>query len=69
MIFYIKGSMDGVKYQQMRICHMVNSKDEIQFGVYTCILEESSFKAAFTEPEVTECKRLAHSDQQPDELY
>ena len=44
-----------------------NVKDTIQFGVYACSAENSSFKATFTDMEITECKWLAHDGQQPDE--
>ncbi|MBQ3031835.1 MAG: DUF1349 domain-containing protein, partial [Anaerotignum sp.] len=59
-------SDDGVTYKQMRICHMWNAKDMIRFGVYACSPEESSFRAIFTEMEMTECKWAAHDGQQPD---
>lgn len=65
--FCLECSEDGVKYKQMRICHMAKASDEIQFGIYACSPEESSFKATFTNFEVTECKWLAHDGQAPDE--
>ena len=65
--YCIECSEDGVKYKQMRICHMYEATDEIQFGIYACSPEESSFKAAFTNMEITECKWLAHDGQAPDE--
>ena len=43
------------------------TEDTIQFGVYACSAEESSFTATFTDMEITECKWLAHDGQQPDE--
>ena len=46
---------------------MYNVKDTIQFGIYACSPENSSFKATFTDMEITECKWLAHDGQQPDE--
>lgn len=64
--FCIENSMDGVHFKQMRICHMFNVKETIQFGIYACSAEDSSFKATFTNMEVTECKWLAHDGQQPD---
>ena len=45
--YCIECSEDGVKYKQMRICHMYKATDEIQFGIYACSPEESSFKAIF----------------------
>lgn len=65
--YCIECSKDGVTFKQMRICHMWNAGDEICFGVYACSLEESSFKAKFTNMEITECKWLAHDGQKPDE--
>ena len=65
--FRIECSNDGVYFKQMRICHMWNGKGEIQFGISACSPEDSSFKATFTNMEVTECKWLAHDGQAPDE--
>ena len=65
--FCIECSEDGVRYKQMRICHMWNAKDTIQFGIYACSPEDSSFQATFTNMEMTECKWLAHDGQQPDQ--
>ncbi len=64
--FCIECSEDGVIYKQMRVCHMFNIKDKIQFGIYACSPENSSFKATFTNMKITECKWLAHDGQQPD---
>ena len=64
--FCIENSTDGVIFNQMRICHMFNAKDTIRFGIYACSAENSSFKAKFTDMEITECKWLAHDGQQPD---
>ena len=65
--FCIECSPDGVRFSQMRICHMWEAADEIRFGVYACSPEASSFKATFTNMEVTACKWLPHDGQQPDE--
>lgn len=64
--FCIECSKDGVNFSQMRICHMWEAKDEISFGIYACSPENSSFKAIFTNLEMSECKWLAHDGQQPD---
>ena len=50
----------------MRVCHMWNGNGTIRFGIYACSPEDSSFKATFTNMEITECKWLAHDGQQPD---
>ncbi len=62
-----KSSTDGEKFSQMRICHIYNGNGTIQFGIYACSPENSSFKATFTNMEMTECKWLAHNGQAPDE--
>lgn len=36
-------------------------------SIYACSPEDSSFKATFTNMELTECKWLAHDGQEPDE--
>ncbi len=64
--FCIECSFDGEIFSQMRVCHMMNAKDEIQFGVYACSPENSSFKAVFSDVNITECKWPAHVGQQPD---
>lgn len=65
--FCIECSADGVTFQQMRVCHMLNGNGAVRFGVYACSPEESSFKAVFTHMEITECRWPAHSGQAPDE--
>lgn len=65
--YCIECSTDGINYSQMRVCHMWNAGGTISFGIYACSPENSSFKAAFTNMEITECKWLAHDGQAPDE--
>ncbi len=65
--FCIECSPDGVRFSQMRVCHMSAAKGEVRFGVYACSPEDSSFKAVFTNMELTECKWPAHDGQQPDD--
>lgn len=64
--YCIENSHDGVHFNQMRIFHMVKGASEIRFGIYACSPENSSFKAAFTNMEITECKWQAHNGQAPD---
>ncbi len=64
--FCIENSVDGITFKQMRIFHMFNAKDKVQFGVYACSPENSSFKAIFSNITMTECKWQAHTGQQPD---
>lgn len=65
--FCIECSSDGINYSQMRICHMWKATGTIRFGVYACSPENSSFKATFTNMEITDCQWLAHDGQAPDE--
>lgn len=64
--FCIECSDNGISFSQMRICHIWNASDEISFGVYACSPENSSFKATFTNMDITDCKWKAHDGQQPD---
>ena len=65
--FCIECSTDGKEWSQMRVCHMYEAKDEISFGIYACSPEDSSFKAVFSNMQLTECAWKAHDGQQPDE--
>lgn len=65
--FCIECSENGDKYKQMRICHMYKATDAIWIGVYACSPEASSFKATFTNMEITDCQWPAHDGQAPDE--
>ena len=65
--YCIECSEDGVQFSQMRICHMHKGDRRIRFGIYACSPEESSFKAVFSNMNITECQWLAHDGQQPDE--
>ena len=65
--FCIENSLDGIHYNQMRICHMFNAGESVSFGVYACSPEESAFKATFTHLEMTDCQWLPHDGQAPDE--
>lgn len=64
--YCIECSEDGVIYKQMRICHIYKGNENIKFGIYACSPEESSFKAVFSNMEITECMWKAHDGQQPD---
>ena len=65
--YCIECSMDGKTFSQMRICHMFKGTDKIQFGIYACSPEASSFKAVFSHMEMQKCQWLPHDGQQPDE--
>ena len=65
--FCIESSVDGVRFKQMRICHIHEAKGAVRFGVYACSPEDSSFTAVFTNMELSDCKWRAHDGQQPDQ--
>lgn len=64
--FCIESSCDGMKYSQMRICHIYEAHNCIKCGVYACSPEDSSFKANFSDFELSDCKWAAHIGQSPD---
>lgn len=64
--FCIECSRDGVRFSQMRVCHMWAASGPVRFGIYACSPEDSSFKATFRHMELTECKWPAHDGQPPD---
>ena len=67
--YCIECSEDGVTFKQMRVCHMFNGNGTISFGIYACSPEDSSFKAIFTNMQITECKWKSHDGQKPDKDY
>lgn len=64
--FRLECSQDGVKFSQMRICHIAKATDKICFGIYACSPEKSSFTAVFSEMQLTDCLWQAHNGQKPD---
>lgn len=65
--FCLEFSEDGVEFNQMRICHLFNAPETINFGIYACSPEDSSFRAHFSNLVLEECKWELHDGQQPDE--
>ncbi|WP_240616056.1 DUF1349 domain-containing protein [Listeria kieliensis] len=59
--FLVECSVDGIEYQQMRICHLHRAERSICFGVYACSPEASSCEAEFTEMTVTPCQWKSHT--------
>ena len=64
--YCIECSPDGENFSQMRVCHMWEGAGKIRFGIYACSPEDSSFRAVFTDMEITECAWKPHDGQQPD---
>ena len=65
--FCIECSHDGIRFRQMRVCHLHAAAGEIAFGIYACSPEQSSFTAEFTDLQLLDCQWKAHDGQQPDE--
>jgi len=66
--FCIECSEDGIRFKQMRVCHMHEAQEDVTFGIYACSPENSSFEAVFTHMAVIDCQWKAHDGQQPDEM-
>lgn len=58
--YCIEYSEDGKDFKQMRICHLNEGQGEIQFGIYACSPEASSFVAEFTDMNFGPCQWKAH---------
>ena len=59
--YRIECSADGIEFRQMRVCHMWKATGVIQFGIYACSPEDSSFKATFTNMKLMPCQWPAHN--------
>jgi len=64
--FCIECSEDGVRFRQMRVCHLHEATGQISFGIYACSPEDSSFTAEFTGLQLLPCQWKAHDGQKPD---
>ena len=53
--YCIEYSYDGKDYRQMRIFHMVQGAGSISFGIYACSPTTGTYKAKFTDMQVTDC--------------
>ena len=58
--FCFEYSTDGKNFKQMRICHFYKGADEIMFGLYAASPEQSSFRAVFTDMELSDCVWKEH---------
>lgn len=58
--FCIENSFDAIEFTQMRIFHLFEGSENIRFGIYACSPEKSSFKAAFSEMELSDCTWQDH---------
>lgn len=64
--FRIESSFDGADFTQMRICHLFEAAGPVPFGIYACSPEDGSFRARFTNMQLTDCVWEAHDGQPPD---
>lgn len=60
--FCIECSGNGVDFQQMRIFHMWEGAGEITYGIYACSPSEGSYRATFSNLQITECQWEAETD-------
>lgn len=58
--YLIEFSYNGIDFKQMRICHLAKGDQTINFGIYACSPEQSSFKATFTQMEIIDCVWKKH---------
>lgn len=65
--FYIESSVDGVQFEQMRMCHLWEATGAVPFGMYAASPEDSSFCAIFSAMELGPCMWQPHDGQAPDE--
>lgn len=64
--YRIECSEDGVRFRQMRVCHLHEGGGKVRFGVYACSPEDSSFRARFSHLQLLDCQWPAHNGQPPD---
>lgn len=51
--FCLECSTNGVNFKQMRVFHMFEAAGEIEVGLYACSPDNSTFKAEFTDIQIT----------------
>lgn len=65
--YCLESSLDGIHFEQLRICHVHEGKGKINFGIYACSPENSSFKAVFSHFQLLDCQWKSHDGQQPNQ--
>lgn len=58
--FCIENSLDGKNFEQMRIFHLFKGNEDVNFGIYACSPSNSSFKAKFSEINISKCLWREH---------
>ncbi len=64
--YRIECAEDGVRFRQMRVCHLHAGRGRVRFGVCACSPEDSSFRAVFSHLALLPCQWPAHNGQPPD---
>lgn len=64
--YRIECAEDGVRFRQMRVCHLHAGRGRVRFGVYACSPEDSSFRAVLSHLALLPCQWPAHNGQPPD---
>lgn len=60
--YCIECSEDGKTFRQMRIFHMWEGAEKITYGIYACSPTEGSYRAAFTDMQITQCQWESDAD-------
>jgi regulation of enolase protein 1 (concanavalin A-like superfamily) len=60
--YCLEYSLDGIRFRQMRILHLIEGAEEINIGLMACSPTEGSFKAVFTEMKMTDCLWDLHEE-------
>ena len=60
--YCIECSENGINFRQMRIFHMWEGAEKITYGIYACSPTEGSYKATFSNMQITECKWESDAD-------
>jgi len=60
--YCVECSKDGFHYSQMRIFHMWEGAGKITYGIYACSPTDGSYKAVFSDFQITECQWKSDAD-------
>lgn len=60
--YYIEYSKDGKTFRQMRIFHMWEGTEQITYGIYACSPTEGSYRATFSDMQITQCQWKSDAD-------
>lgn len=58
--YCLENSFDGINFKQMRIFHLLEGGKEINLGLLACSPSNNSFKATFSEMQITDCLWKEH---------